>query len=436
MKNQFVVSALLLFSIIFVAGCVSQLPAGTKEQAKRDDFGCFYSCDYFPAGYAKQMCEDWKAGKNISWPADCSLMVSNQCVKLCEVEARNKTTAAVQPNYSNFTPPGSSPEGFEGYPQFPGGFTKPTGIPDSDPESENVYIYIADFRNDRIIRMEDMTGKGWVSFGTKGNGVGQFFEPTEIAVDKMGRIYISDGGNNRIARIDDMTGKGWVSYPFRYTFGIDLDSKGRIYVTEGTRIVRIDNMNGDGLATFGAPGSGVGQFNGLKYMEIDSQDRIYVGDKCNYRVVRMDDMAGNGWTVLQSSGTGFADPTCGGVKTLGGSGVGQFNREIGGLAIDSRGRIYIADEHNDRIVRVDDMDGSGWVEFKGITGNSLSLPHDISMSKSGKIYIADTMNNRIVRVDGMNGTGWISFAPYTIFYSKGAHQWQMEAPKGILVVER
>ncbi len=344
---------------------------------------------------------------------------------MCEFETRNKTTAAVQPNYSNFT--------------LPSGFTRPTGIPSSDPEPENVYIYIGDHKNNRIIRMEDMTGKGWASFGTKGNGVGQFFEPTEIAVDKMGRIYITDWGNRRIVRIDDMTGKGWISYDLslRSPFGIDLDSKGRIYVADGTRIVRVDNMNGDGFTAFGAPGTGINQFNSLKYLEIDSQDRIYVGDKCSYRIVRINDMTGNGWTELQSNGTGPFSETCGGVgKPLSGSGVGQFNHEIGGLEIDSSGRIYIADEHNDRVVRVDDMDGSGWVEFKGIGGNSLSLPHDISMSKSGKIYIADTMNNRIVRVDDMNGTGWISFAPYTIFYQKGAHQWQMEAPKGILVVER
>lgn len=435
---------LAIIGIVFISGCVSQQqkapetsapgaektqPAQTQQQAtEKEDFGCFpSSCLYIPDAYWRGVCEEWKAGKEVFSSLDCSYIQSEGCKKLCEFEKNSSNQSQQYP--INFS---TSPQG---------NFFQLTGIPDVDPEPENVYIYVTDFDNNRIIRFEDMTGKGWVSFGTNGSGVGQLFEPTGIALDKMGRIYIVDWGNRRIARIDDMTGKGWISYDLslRSPFGIDLDSKGRIYVADGTRIVRMDNMNGDGFTAFGAPGTGINQFNSLKYVKIDSQDRIYVGDKCSYRIVRINDMTGNGWTELQSNGTGPFSETCGGVgKPLSGSGVGQFNHEIGGIELDSHSRIYVADEHNHRIVRVDDMSGTGWTEFKGIGNDTLYGPHDVSITKSGKIYLADSANNRIIRIDNMNSAGFIAFGPYPGYrrYPPGLHKMQMFQPKGILVVER
>jgi hypothetical protein len=62
---------------------------GTQGQpSERDDFGCFYSCKYFPEGSPKQMCEDWKAGKQVQWPPDCSMMQYGPCIKLCEFEKK------------------------------------------------------------------------------------------------------------------------------------------------------------------------------------------------------------------------------------------------------------------------------------------------------------------------------------------------------------
>src|SRR3989338_1023873 len=57
---------------------------------KRDDFGCFSSsCKYFPEGSPKQMCDDWKADRQVKWP-DCSFLSSfPKCHKLCEFEKKN-----------------------------------------------------------------------------------------------------------------------------------------------------------------------------------------------------------------------------------------------------------------------------------------------------------------------------------------------------------
>ena len=69
-------------------------------------------------------------------------------------------------------------------------------------------IYVADASNNRIVRMDDMTGAGWTEFGTFGNGPNQFSSPFGIFVS-AGQIFVVDTFNSRIVRMDDMTGAGW-----------------------------------------------------------------------------------------------------------------------------------------------------------------------------------------------------------------------------------
>ena len=411
---------------------------GQSSGTSRNDFGCFYSCSYFPEGAPKQMCEDWKAGKQVQWPSDCSITVTKSCIKLCEFEKKNNPQASQNFSENNGQQQCANinqqqpPPGVSNYTEWQQQQERDCGISgvSKDENPENAYIYIADLKNHRLIRMDDMGGTGWVSFGSLGAGVNQFNEPKQLAMDKQGRIYISDQRNSRIVRIDDFTGKGWVSYKppmqesgdVKQLWGVDLDSKGGIYFTYpgGVSIGRIDDMTGKGLVKFGSHGSGINQFDVAKVIQIDreDQDRIYIGDSLNERVVRIDDMTGKGWVSIGKEGTG----------------VGEFQR-TSSYAFDSQGRIYIADEDNNRIVRIDDMTGKGWVEFGGIEGDPLRLPNGITISKSGRFYISDTRNNRVVRIDDFTGKGWIAFAPYAD-WEPNYHKWQLEAPKGIFVVEK
>jgi DNA-binding beta-propeller fold protein YncE len=73
-------------------------------------------------------------------------------------------------------------------------------------------IYVADRENNRIVRMNDMTGAGWTTFGAEGSGTNQFNDPFSIFVDGAGRIYVTDNRNNRIVRMNDMTGAGWTTF--------------------------------------------------------------------------------------------------------------------------------------------------------------------------------------------------------------------------------
>ncbi len=94
-----------------------------------------------------------------------------------------------------------------------------------------------------------------------------------------------------------------------------------------------------------------------------------------------------------------------------GSGVGQFYG-ANSIALDSAGRIYIADTYNGRIVRIDDMKGTHWTTF-GTWGSGVGQFMDlagISIDPAGRIYVMDTGNNRLVRIDDMNGTNWTTMS--------------------------
>jgi streptogramin lyase len=94
-----------------------------------------------------------------------------------------------------------------------------------------------------------------------------------------------------------------------------------------------------------------------------------------------------------------------------GSGVGQFYG-ANGIALDSAGRIYVADTYNGRVVRIDDMKGTNWTTYGAWgsgTGQFMDLS-GISIDSQGRIYVMDTGNNRLVRMDDMKGTNWTTMS--------------------------
>lgn len=141
----------------------------------------------------------------------------------------------------------------------------------STPEGD---IYVLDTNNHRVVRINNMTGLGWTAFGSGGSGVNQFRFPGFIHIDGSGRILVSDNtfpdGNNRIVRVDSMTGAGWITFgstgtgvnQFIGPSGIFTDGSGRIYVADGSnnRLIRVDNITGAGWTAFGTEGAGVNQF--------------------------------------------------------------------------------------------------------------------------------------------------------------------------------
>ena len=149
-------------------------------------------------------------------------------------------------------------------------------------------LYIADTYNNRIVRMDDMTGDNWIALGSRGGGTNQFRNPWGIAVDAAGKIYVTDNVNCRVVRMDDMSGTNWTSlghcgsggHQFNNPTGLFVDSAGKIYVadTGNNRVVRVNDIAGDGWKAYGAAGSGTGQFAAPEGIAVNSAGKIYIAD--------------------------------------------------------------------------------------------------------------------------------------------------------------
>ncbi|MDP3758099.1 MAG: hypothetical protein Q8Q86_00110, partial [Candidatus Daviesbacteria bacterium] len=148
----------------FIANLLSVNSSAFENQQvsnTKDDFGCFSSCTNSPVGFPNQKCNNWKEGKAIQWPYACSFLSNySGCVKLCEFEKKNNlqsngTTGSG--NYINY-----DEQSLEDYCPL-------LGI-SKDENPDNAYLYIADLRKHRLIRMEDMGGTGWMPFGSLGDG--------------------------------------------------------------------------------------------------------------------------------------------------------------------------------------------------------------------------------------------------------------------------
>ena len=148
-------------------------------------------------------------------------------------------------------------------------------------------------------------GKELGRWGSRGSGPGQFNNPNGIALDGQGNLYVADSQNNRIQKLSVNGGRP--------------------------------------IAQFGTMGTGPGQFNSPTGVAIDQQGNIYVSDWGNHRIQKL---SPTGQFLQQWGNSGRF-----GTELLPGDQPGQFNHP-NGLALDSKGNLYVADQDNNRIQKL------------------------------------------------------------------------------------
>lgn len=302
-------------------------------------------------------------------------------------------------------------------------------------------LYIADTNNHRI-RLVDVNeqnilteaGDGFARFGgdTRSSVEASLSSPSGVVVNAARDIFISDTGNGRVRKvtrvnrlIDTIAGNGESTYSgdsgdaqdatIFHPHNVVVDTAGNLYFsdTENHRVRRvnagtgvIETVVGNGIPGFsGDGGKGIhAQLQWPEGLALDSRGNLYIADKKNHRVRRLD------------AGTGIMRTVAGdGSSTYNGDNVLAINaslRDPVGLAIDSADNLYIADSLNHRIRMVNPGDnristvaGLGVPGFGGdlhqANHANLQAPQGVAVDGDGNIFIADTGNARIRRVDGV-----------------------------------
>lgn len=300
-----------------------------------------------------------------------------------------------------------------------------------------------------------VSGVPYVTDGQHFNG------PRGFALAPDGGYYVTENKGYRLLKLDRSGAMQWaVGQPGVHGsdnahFGswwaglegsLAVDAAGRVYVPDtGNHRIQVFNPNGTYYRTFGSYGTGNDQFDCPAGVAINpTNGYIFISDKCNQRIQvyasnwmhRMTlgvlDQTGTdnrhfAWPLsiaLDSNGALFVadndnnrvqkctlsanDYTC--TTFAGETGVwgDDFSHmQPAAVAVDSLGRVFVADSSNAR-VQVFDANGVYLTTISGrwgaATGETTS-PFELAVDQSGAIWIADATNHRIDRY--MNGVpGW------------------------------
>ena len=154
---------------------------------------------------------------------------------------------------------------------------------------EDGSIYVSDFGNKRIQKFSS-NGEYVTHWGNSGKQIGDFYNPSGIAVDGDS-VFVADRDLNRIQKfsldgefIQTWGKKGTAEGQFMYPAGIDAHN-GLLYVIDtGNQRIQIFSSNGDFVSSFGSSGLGPGQFLNPVGIDIDNDGNIYVTDKGNHTI--------------------------------------------------------------------------------------------------------------------------------------------------------
>jgi len=314
-------------------------------------------------------------------------------------------------------------------------------------------IYVADTNNNRI-QVFDNSGTFLRKFGSYGTGDGQFSKPYGIVLDPLGNIYVGDMSYNTNSRIQIFNNAGNLLFKidsygtadgqFNGPKSVTLDSSGNIYVADsGNNRVQVFNKAGTFLRKFGgrpistinpaptAGGTGYSVGDVLTVTSGVSGTATVTVTTVSGGVVTGLSLTTNGNGSVYTTGTGKI--TTGGTGTgctinitaiVSSSADGQFSVPEG-IALDTSGNIYVADNLNSRI-QIFNSAGTFLRKFGslGTADGQFNGPKSVTLDSSGNIYVTDRGNNRI---EVFNNAGTF----LRKFGSLGTADGQFSSPYGI-----
>jgi DNA-binding beta-propeller fold protein YncE len=259
------------------------------------------------------------------------------------------------------------------------------------------------------------------SFGSWGEGPGQFRPEGGIAIGPNSHTYVADTGNGRIDEFGPdgafVRSFGELSEPM----GIAVAGDGEVYVAErGGGKVTVFSGEGAFVREIGEPGEGAGKMAVPTGVALDpASGNVFVADA---QLNRVDVFTPTGTFVRAfgkevaiSGGGDVCDVSTGCKEGKAEAGAGAFN-SINGLAFaPGSGRLYVADYYNERIdvftpggeflfafgFDVTHVENGGVCEAPCFAGGevedagSVSGPLWLAFDREGSLHISSLPNQRI-----------------------------------------
>jgi len=297
----------------------------------------------------------------------------------------------------------------------PGEFSNPHALAfDTDG-----HVWVVDYGNYRVQELTN-TGAPVGSFGSYGNGNGQFTGPVGIAVVNVGvnrDIFVTDPYNYRVEKFQRNPASGGVP---TYQYLAQLQYLGgalgymqpwniayetatsRLLVTDdyGQRIVGFDTS----LATptaFSSYGTAAGQVNTPRGVSVTPAGKVLVVDTGNTRLQRF------------SGGPGYAYEAT--FRQTGVAANAPNLNHPSGMAYDSAGDLYVSSQGDNRILKFSPggtlLAAFGANSAGGFAqGGPSSAPGEFNSPNglaidptSGDLFVADLNNCRIERLNSLTG---------------------------------
>ena len=303
-------------------------------------------------------------------------------------------------------------------------------------------VTFADYYNQRVRQftvggnINTVAGTGTAGFSGDGAAAtsAQLNYPEGVAVNSTGVVYVGDSNNYRVrhftvgGNISTVAGNGSptvetllnnaapLGVVLQYPYGIATDSSKDIFVAESHNFMvrelvhssnQVDFFAGNGTYGYGGDG-GPATSAELTYdygVAKDSAGNVYIADSSNH-IIRVVNSAG-----VISTFAGIPDHA--GFNGDGGAATSALLYYPNGVAVDTKGNVYIADYDNEVIRKVTAGTIStiagigGRAGYSGdggpATGALLNLPTAVAVDPQGNVYIADYNNCRVREVSAVTG---------------------------------
>jgi len=228
--------------------------------------------------------------------------------------------------------------------------------------------------------------------------------PAAVATDAKGNVVVVDSGGNLVRVVADVTGT---------SYGVAMTA-GDIYTVAGTGTA---GFSGDG-----GPASAAG-LKSPSGVAVDATGNLLVADTSDNRVRAIAAATGRFYGVSMTAGDIYtiAGRSAYGFAGDGGRATSAELNKPGGVALDVKGNLVIADTDNNRVRVVAtaagtffgvamtagdiySVAGTGTAGFSGDGGQALAtgiaFPGGVVVGPTGNLLIADSGNDRIRRVIG------------------------------------